>query len=77
MELKDLLKQKNFQPKHKVDYSFQDLGLEMQDYFKTNIWWIFHRNWGEEQIRDAFIACKRAKITKVSYLVGILNKQPI
>lgn len=60
----------------KIDYSFQELGLEMQDYFGKNkkglIWSLFYK-FREDRIRDAFIFCQKKGIKDISYLVGILK----
>ena len=69
--LKSLLKLKK-PAKHKIDYSFQDLGIEMQSYFKKIIWYLFHK-YDELKIRDAFKICKEKGIKKVNYLVGIIK----
>ena len=59
--------------KHKIEYSFQEIGVQMSQYFKGNIWWIFHKH-PEWKIRDAFKVCKKAGIYKINYLLGILKK---
>lgn len=63
--------------KRKIDYSFQELGIEMQDYFtsakKSLIWSLFYK-FREDKIRDAFKVCKEKGIQNIAYLMGILKK---
>ncbi len=55
----------------RIKYSYQELGFEMQKYFKQNIWFIFYR-YRESEIREAFQICQKEK-KPFPYLMGILN----
>lgn len=75
-EKKIKLPEPEFQGK-KIDYSFQVLGLDMMAWFgkekKSWLWSLFYK-FDEGAIRDAFEVCKKAKIKKINYLLGILKK---
>lgn len=59
----------------KIDFEFQALGLEMKEYFKENFWHLFHhKDYSVHKIREAFGICKKRKIYKLNYLVGILRR---
>ena len=70
----DLLKRrKPKKQKHKIDYRFQELGIEMQKYFKKNIWFLFTK-YDELKLRDAFKICKKKGIKNIAYLLGIYRR---
>ena len=56
-----------------VEYSFQEVGKQMQEKFDGNIWWLFHR-YPEDKIRAAFKVCQERDIYKTGYLIGVLKK---
>ena len=58
----------------KVDYSFQELGLELQQYFGKGVWWLFYR-YKEADIRRAYEICQRKGNKNVNYLVGCIKRQ--
>ena len=58
----------------KVEHSFQELGLELQQYFGKGVWWLFYK-YKEEDIRRAFGICQRNGKTNVNYLVGCIKRQ--
>lgn len=75
MKLSEKLKNyKIKKSKAKINFSYQELGIELQKYFKTNTWWIFSR-YEEWKIRDAFKICKEKGISSVNYLLGILRNK--
>ena len=57
----------------KVNFEFQEIGLEMQKYFNQNIWFLFYR-YPLDDIKKAFEICKTKKINKVGYIIGVLKK---
>ena len=59
--------------KHRVDYSFQALGIEMSIEFKENIWWVFHK-YSEDKIRRAFKVCQEKGVYKLKFLLGVLRR---
>lgn len=64
--------------KPKIDYEFQALGLEMQEFFLEKEWpriWMLFCNKGvtEQKVRHAFKECVRRDKKSVSYLVAIIK----
>jgi hypothetical protein len=61
----------------KIEYGFQELGVEMQEYFKpkypSEVWALFYK-YPEGLIRDSFKRCKKRGNTNVRYLVGIIKR---
>lgn len=69
----------NYQPslftEKQIDFPFQELGIEMQDYYGQNIWWLFHKEYAPlGKIREAFKIAQRKKNKSFPYLVGIIKK---
>jgi hypothetical protein len=63
---------KNQNPK--VQYEYQEIGLEMQKWFGKNIWWIFSRPEANlQKVRDALKICQQKGIKNIGYLIGILK----
>lgn len=60
-------------PASKIKYSYQALGKELQEYFKTNVWWLFHK-YPEQKLYEAYKACQAQNKTEFRYLLGILKK---
>ena len=62
--------------KHKIDYSFQELGITISQYFPKNqhkwMWSMFYK-YSENQIRQAFKVCQEKKIYNIAYLKGVLK----
>ena len=60
----------------RIEYSFQDIGVQMEAYFKSKLIWVtFHnKNYTETMIRDAFIACQKRGIADIRYFYGVLNR---
>ncbi|MFI0478936.1 MAG: hypothetical protein ACH349_07515 [Candidatus Rhabdochlamydia sp.] len=60
----------------RIEFEFQALGLELQDYFKIkNPFFIFYQKWGtEDNVRRALKICKDKKVTSFAYFLGILKK---
>ena len=63
------------QPKHKIDYSYQELGIEIEDYFKTKRGWaLFHKvGHTEALMRYALKECKTRGISNINYFITIIN----
>ena len=59
--------------KHKIDYEYQEIGVEMSKYFKENIWWIFHK-YPYPDIRQAFKVCREKGIYTIGYLREVLKR---
>lgn len=72
----DLLKTRRaaFDKAHpqKIDYPYQELGIEMQRFFGRNIWYLFYK-YKEDDIREAFTVCERKGKRSVPYLIGIIK----
>lgn len=58
----------------KVEFEYQELGIEMQKYFKKNIWYLFWK-YNEEDIKYAYEQCKKYDKPHVPYLVAIIRKR--
>lgn len=76
----DILKNRQSKPLKKIDYEFQQLGLEMQEWFPKKdwkrMWTIFYRKgFTESLIRDAFLECKKRKVKGIGYLIAIVNNK--
>lgn len=76
----DILQKREVKPLKKIDYEFQQLGLEMQEWFPKKdwktIWIIFHRKgFTESLIRDAFLECKKRKVKGIGYLIAIVKNK--
>lgn len=56
----------------KANYRYQELGLEMQPYFKQNIWWLFHK-YHEDDIRFAFEQCKKYEKFHIGYIISVIK----
>lgn len=56
----------------KVEYSYQELGIDMQQYFGKNVWYLFHK-YKEQDIREAFAICQKKNIRKIPYLIGCIK----
>ena len=75
MKLSEKLKNyKIKKTKKRIDFSYQALGIELQKYFKTNTWWMFHK-YPENKIRDAFKVCKERGVNSIGYLIGIIKNK--
>jgi len=59
---------------HKIDYSYQELGIELQEYFGVKWVWRFFYIYPESKIREAFKITKERGMTKPSYMVGVMKK---
>ncbi len=58
----------------KVDYEYQEIGLEMQKWFNKNIWFIFYRPEADlDKIKNAFKICREKGKKEINYLLGILK----
>lgn len=63
--------------KSKVQYEFQELGLELEPIYGKVIWSLFYKKgFTEFKIRKAHEIAQRRNITKVAYLIGIIKKLP-
>lgn len=57
----------------KVEYEFQEICLEMNEWFGQKCWFIFYRH-DLQSIKEAFEICKSKDIKKVNYLIGIIKR---
>ncbi len=68
----------NFKKKHgnrKIDHRFQEIGLELQEWFGGNPWFIFYKPEATiDKIKRAFEICKKKQIKSIGYLLGIIQK---
>lgn len=71
-----LLKEKTPPKETKVEYEFQEIGLELQKYFgMKNVFFVFYKPWGKvSNVRHALKVCKEKNIKAFPYFVGILKK---
>jgi hypothetical protein len=60
--------------KQKIDYEYQELGVEMQQHFGRNIWWLFWKH-DINDLRYAFDICKKNDIKEVNYLIGCIKRR--
>jgi len=63
--------------KHKITYSFQEIGIELEKEFKTKeVWSLFYRKkYTEQLIRQAFIDYQKCNVKNFKYFMGILNNK--
>ena len=59
--------------KHKIDYEFQELGIEINQQIKGNIWWLFYK-YPIGKIRQAYKVCQERGIYNLAFLIGVLKK---
>lgn len=60
----------------KIDYSYQELGCELEEYFgkSTRIWAMFHKvGYTEHIIRFAFKETKKKEIKNLNYMIAIIK----
>lgn len=60
-------------PKKKVDFEFQQIGIELEPYYGKAIWPIFYK-FHLEKIKDAHKVCTKKGITNIKYLIGVMKK---
>lgn len=67
----------NAKPKHKISFSYQELGIEMETELKTKqVWPLFHNvKYTEGMIRQAFLDYKRGKVKNFRYFMAILRNK--
>lgn len=59
----------------KVNFEFQELGLELQPIYGKVIWSLFHKvGFTEQKIRRAHEVCKQKGILKLAYLIGCVKR---
>ena len=59
--------------KSKINFEFQQLGLEMQPLYGKLIWTLFY-TYNLEKIKDADKICRQKGITSLPYLVGVIKR---
>lgn len=64
----------------KIEYEFQELGVEMENHFgkrfKSSIWANFHKpQYPFWMIQEAWLAYKKQSIKSFPYYMGILNRK--
>lgn len=67
--------------KRAPDFEYQELCLEMEQFFPKNekniIWTLpFKIGYTEEKIRKAFDICKKKNVRSVRYVIGIIKNLP-
>lgn len=63
--------------KDKVQFEFQELGMELQPIYGKAIWTLFYRpNFTEFKIRKAHAIAQEKGINTIGYLIGIIKKLP-
>ena len=70
-------KQKKELVKHRIDHSFEELGITMQQHFPKSQWgwmWSLFTKYLERDIRQAFKVCQEKKIHELKYLIGVLKR---
>lgn len=69
----------DFKEKHKgkkVDFEFQEIGLELNKWFGQNCFWILSKPESElQKVKYALKVCQEKKIKKIGYLLGILKNK--
>ena len=78
MQIADILKERYSKPlEHKIEYSFQELGIELESYFKNKrIWSMFHKvGYSENVMRYALKECQRRQIANVNYFEKIIKNK--
>ncbi len=61
-------------PKHRIEYEFQELGIEMEKEFGKKIWPLFYEvKYTVPIIRRAWIAYQKQPIHSYKYFRGILK----
>lgn len=75
MELnkEQILNKLQIQEGPKINYSFQEIGVEMQKVYGKKVWSIFYKH-PEGKIREAWKIANQRGILSFGYLLGILNK---
>jgi len=66
-----------FDEKHegkKVEYEYQEVGIEMQKFFKQNIWFLFTK-YDLNDIKYAFDQCKKYEKPHIGYLLAVIKKR--
>lgn len=59
----------------KIEFEFQELGIEMKKYFGRNLFWVFSMDYSVDDIRRAFNICKERDVKNYAYLLGILKNR--
>lgn len=57
----------------KIDFEFQQLGIELEPFYGKVIWSMFYR-YPLVKIQDAHKVCVERGITKLAFLIGVMNK---
>lgn len=58
--------------KKKIDYEFQQLGIELEPLYGKAIWAMFYK-WPLVKIKDAHKVCVNKGITKIPFLIGVMK----
>jgi hypothetical protein len=60
----------------KIDFEFQELGLELEQWFGKKLYWLFYKPEADlEKVKQAFKVCRDKGIRKLEYLIGIIKKK--
>jgi hypothetical protein len=57
----------------KIEYEFQQLGIEMQPMYGKAVWSLFYK-YPLSKIKDADKICRERGITKIPYLIGVIKR---
>ena len=58
----------------KVDYPFQEIGLELEEWFGQKCWFVFYKPEADlDKVKNALEICKTKEIKNIGYLLGILK----
>lgn len=70
-------KREEYEKSHpeKIEFEYQEVGLEMKKHFNKNLFWLFHQNYTLEDIKAAFAICKKRGINNHNYLLGVLKNR--
>lgn len=63
---------KPVESKRKVDFEFQQIGIELEPFYGKVIWSLFYK-YPLVKIRDAHKVCVERGIITVKYLIGVMK----
>lgn len=61
-----------FKTEKKIDYEFQQMGIELEPFYGKVIWSLFYK-YPLEKIRDAHKVCVERGVMKLAYLIGVIK----
>jgi len=78
MQISQILKERYSKPvEHKIEYSYQDLGIQLEEYFNNKrVWTMFHKvGYTEHLMRYAWKECARRNIKAINYFETIIRNK--